>query len=86
MVKTDASRKKVVLKDGEEIPYDYLVLATGTTGYFPCKLDLSMNDVPKVIQMYDGVFERVRTYSSFLKFFGTAQRTDNVYHVNGAEF
>ena len=51
----------MVLKDGEEIPYDYLVLATGTTGYFPCKLDLSMNDVPKVIQMYDGVFERVRT-------------------------
>ena len=60
VVKTDASRKKVVLKDGEEIPYDYLVLATGTTGHFPCKLDLSMTNVSKVIEMYDGVFERVR--------------------------
>ncbi|XP_072033668.1 ferroptosis suppressor protein 1-like [Amphiura filiformis] len=61
VIKTDAASKKVVLEGGEEVPYDYLVLATGTTGYFPGKLDLVIHkDVPRTIKMYDNVVDKIQ--------------------------
>ena len=39
-----AQEKKVQLVGGETVSYDYLIIATGTGGPFPCKLGMNVNE------------------------------------------
>ncbi len=60
VVKIDTSTKKVTLDTGDEIEYDYLVLATGTTGNFPGKLDTSsIKNASQAVEMYTSYVDKV---------------------------
>ncbi|XP_072032901.1 ferroptosis suppressor protein 1-like [Amphiura filiformis] len=59
VVSIDTTAKKVVLETGDEISYDYLVLATGTTGHFPAKLEFSVTDSSKAIETYNSYFDKI---------------------------
>ncbi len=59
MTEIDVASKKITLDNGDQIQYDYLVIATGTTGAFPGKLGPSMNDVPQAVDMYNDMLEKV---------------------------
>lgn len=54
---------QVVLSNGKEISYDYLVIATGTTGPFPGKLQ---NDctIDQALDLYKDACEKVGLYFS----------------------
>ena len=39
-----AEEKKIQLVGGETVSYDYLIIATGTGGPFPCKLGMNVNE------------------------------------------
>jgi len=60
---------KVLLKDGQSIPYDYVVLATGSQNSFPGKLD-KLDSVLEGIKQYDDVEKAV-------------QRAENIVIVGG---
>ncbi|XP_072033680.1 ferroptosis suppressor protein 1-like [Amphiura filiformis] len=62
----DVATKKVVLDNGEAIHYDYLIIATGTTGGFPGKLGLDMNDVPRAVDMYDDMLQKIKAAESIV--------------------
>lgn len=53
--------KKVQLLGGETVGYDYLIIATGTGGPFPCKLGLDV-DAKEGISKYDEMAQLVCTY------------------------
>ena len=55
----DTAANKVTLETGEEITYDYLVLATGSGGVFPAKLDAEVTDSSKAIELYNATVEKV---------------------------
>ena len=60
VTKIDAAGKKVVLENGDEITYDYLVIATGSTAPFPAKFDwTSTKEVADGIKMYNDIKEKV---------------------------
>ncbi|KYQ93971.1 hypothetical protein DLAC_11604 [Tieghemostelium lacteum] len=45
----DISSEKVVLKNGEEVTFDYLVIATGTTNPGPYKSNLPVHEAPQFL-------------------------------------
>ena len=49
--------KKVVLQNGEEVPYDDLIIATGTGGPFPVKLEFE--SMAESITKYDDMCDKV---------------------------
>ncbi|XP_072033678.1 ferroptosis suppressor protein 1-like [Amphiura filiformis] len=58
-VSVDTTAKKVVLETGDEISYDYLVLATGSSGVFPVKIDLSVTDASEAMEMYNSYVDKI---------------------------
>ncbi|XP_072038670.1 ferroptosis suppressor protein 1-like [Amphiura filiformis] len=62
----DVATKKVVLDNGEAIHYDYLVIATGTTGGFPGKLGLDMKDVSRAVDMYNDMLQKIKAAESIV--------------------
>ncbi|XP_072033679.1 ferroptosis suppressor protein 1-like [Amphiura filiformis] len=59
VVSVDAKAKKVVLETGDEISYDYLVLATGSSGAFPARVDPSVNDTTQAIETYNSFVDKI---------------------------
>ncbi|XP_072180715.1 ferroptosis suppressor protein 1-like [Diadema setosum] len=55
----DPDEKAVTLTDGEKIPYDYLVIASGSSAPFPGKIDNDMS-TEKAIELYQGICEKVK--------------------------
>ena len=53
-----ANEKKVQLVGGETVSYDYLIIATGTGGPFPCKLGMNVNE-KEGLASYDEVSQMV---------------------------
>lgn len=53
-----AQEKKVQLVGGETVPYDYLIIATGTGGPFPCKLGMNVNE-KEGLAFYDEISQLV---------------------------
>ena len=60
VVSIDQSGKSVKLDTGEEIAYDYLILATGSSGVFPAKLDTDVKDTSQAVELYSATLEKVR--------------------------
>ena len=54
-----AQEKKVQLVGGETVSYDYLIIATGTGGPFPCKLGMNVNE-KEGLASYDEMSQLVR--------------------------
>ena len=50
---------QVKLESGEEVGYDYLVLATGSSGAFPVKFSPS-TDAAEAELLYNAMLEKVR--------------------------
>ncbi len=48
----------MVLESGEEIAYDYLVMAVGTRGHFPVKVDDTLKKY-EAIPRYEDMFHKV---------------------------
>ena len=53
-----AEEKKVQLVGGETVSYDYLIIATGTGGPFPCKLGMNVNE-KEGLAYYDEISQLV---------------------------
>lgn len=65
MVGIDAANKKLRLESGEEVGYDVLIIATGTTGNFPNKL--ASQDSQTATVMYEEIAARVNTLLSLYR-------------------
>lgn len=60
------SEKRVVLQTGEELPYDVLVVATGTGGPFPVKL--KFEDMDEAIHKYEEMAGKVNPVIELQKY------------------
>ena len=58
VTKIDPSINSVTLADGETIPYDYLVIATGSSAPFPGKVG-DDTETDEIYQMYKDANEKV---------------------------
>ena len=60
----DLKGKKVTLDGGQSLPYDYLVIATGSSGPFPGKLSrvLPVTELELATEMYKLTLEKVNRY------------------------
>ena len=58
----DLKGKQVTLNGGKSVPYDYLVLATGSSGPFPGKLNkvAPVTEIELATEMYKLTSEKVR--------------------------
>ena len=54
-----AEEKKIQLVGGETVSYDYLIIATGTGGPFPCKLGMNVNE-KEGLASYDDMSQLVK--------------------------
>jgi NADH dehydrogenase FAD-containing subunit len=61
MVGIDPENKTVLLKDGQQVTYDILVLASGTSGPFPSKMGHVNKE--EALELYHNYADTVRTYS-----------------------
>lgn len=55
----DPEKKVVILEDGEEISYDFVVIATGSTSPFPGKIDLDVLTIAEAESHYKKLQEQV---------------------------
>ena len=54
----DPGNKKVTLASEEEITFDYLVIATGSSGPFPGKIDSDVN-MEQALEKYKEAYNKV---------------------------
>lgn len=60
VVGIDVVQKTVQLASGERVGYDELVIATGTTGPFPCKLPVDI-DSKDAVGKYESILQKACT-------------------------
>ncbi|XP_045437734.1 ferroptosis suppressor protein 1 isoform X3 [Pipistrellus kuhlii] len=58
VVEIDLKNQAVVLEDGETLPFSHLILATGSTGFFPGKLNQVFSQ-QEAIQAYENMVKQV---------------------------
>jgi NADPH-dependent 2,4-dienoyl-CoA reductase/sulfur reductase-like enzyme len=58
VVGIDVIQKTVELAGGESVSYDELVIATGTTGPFPCKLPVEVDSKDAILR-YESMVDKV---------------------------
>ncbi|XP_071950277.1 ferroptosis suppressor protein 1-like [Antedon mediterranea] len=74
-------KKIVILEETlEEIPYDYLVIATGTTGQFPTKIKRDTN-IPDAIKEYEKLIEQIKHVNKITVIGGGAAGTEIVGEI-----
>ena len=56
----DPKRKVVLLEDGEEVPYDIVVIATGSSVPFPGKVGLNIITSAEAEELFREFQEKVR--------------------------
>lgn len=59
----DPEKKVVILEDGEEISYDFVVIATGSTSPFPGKIDLDVLTIAEAESHYKKLQEQINVAS-----------------------
>lgn len=82
VVEVKSEDKKVLLESGEEISYDYLVLATGTTGPFPNKLESESYD--EALQHWEKLYEKLKKAEKVLVIGGGATGVEQACEVKSA--
>ncbi|XP_038051094.1 ferroptosis suppressor protein 1-like [Patiria miniata] len=55
----DPTAKKVKLVGGEEVSYDYLVMATGSMGAFPCRVS-GADDTSVYVEKYTDMLQKIK--------------------------
>ncbi|XP_023619369.1 apoptosis-inducing factor 2 isoform X2 [Myotis lucifugus] len=58
VVEIDLKNQTVLLEDGEALPFSHLILATGSTGFFPGKLNQVVSQ-QEAIQAYENMVKQV---------------------------
>ncbi|XP_045437733.1 ferroptosis suppressor protein 1 isoform X2 [Pipistrellus kuhlii] len=65
VVEIDLKNQAVVLEDGETLPFSHLILATGSTGFFPGKLNQVFSQ-QEAIQAYENMVKQVQCSQSIV--------------------
>lgn len=65
VVGIDLKNQTVLLEDGEVLPFSHLILATGSTGLFPGKLNQVCNQ-QEAIQAYEDIVKQVQRSQSIV--------------------
>jgi len=80
VINIDASGKKVSLESGEDIIYDKLVIATGTSGPFPMKHDMSISS-KTAIEQYEEIASRIKSATSVTVIGGGAAGVESACEI-----
>ncbi|XP_004427085.1 PREDICTED: apoptosis-inducing factor 2 [Ceratotherium simum simum] len=65
VVEIDLKNQKVLLEDGEALPFSHLILATGSTGLFPGKFN-QVSSQQVAIQLYEDMVRQVQRAQSIV--------------------
>ncbi|XP_014385854.1 PREDICTED: apoptosis-inducing factor 2 [Myotis brandtii] len=65
VVEIDLKNQTVLLEDGEALPFSHLILATGSTGFFPGKLNQVFSQ-QEAIQAYENMVKQVQCSQSIV--------------------